>query len=60
RVELDHVVPVGRGGRATVSNLRILCAFHNDLAARQVYGDACMDRFTRVAETADRQCATPT
>ena len=60
RVELDHMVPVGRGGHATVSNLRILCAFHNDLAARQVYGDAWMDQFTRVEAMTDRQRPTPT
>jgi hypothetical protein len=47
RVELDHVVPVGRGGKATASNGRVLCAFHNQLAAREVYGDEWMDRFTR-------------
>ena len=31
--------PRGRGGPSTLSNLRILCAVHNALAARQVYGD---------------------
>jgi 5-methylcytosine-specific restriction endonuclease McrA len=46
RVQLDHIVPRGRGGPSTVENLRVLCAAHNDLAARQVYGDAWMDRFT--------------
>jgi hypothetical protein len=59
RVELDHILPVGRGGRPTVSNLRILCDFHNDLAARQVYGGAFMDRFTRAAGTGDRPPADP-
>lgn len=47
RVELDHVVPVARGGRSTPENLRMLCGFHNDLAARQVFGNDWMDRFTR-------------
>jgi hypothetical protein len=47
RVELDHVLPVARGGRSTVANLRILCGFHNDLAAREAYGDCWMDQFTR-------------
>ena len=54
RVELDHIIPVGRGGRSTVSNLRVACAFHNDLAARQVYGNEWMDRFTRVAGASNR------
>jgi hypothetical protein len=48
-VELDHIVPVGRGGRSTASQMRTLCRFHNDLAAREVYGDELMDRFTRGA-----------
>jgi hypothetical protein len=49
RVELDHIVPVGRGGRSTASQMRALCRFHNDLAAREVYGDELMDHFTRGA-----------
>jgi hypothetical protein len=59
RVELDHIVPVGRGGRPTVANLRVLCRVHNDLAARQVYGTAWMGRFTRAADTSGRQPAPP-
>jgi hypothetical protein len=53
RVELDHIIPVGRGGRPTVVNLRVLCDLHNDVAARQVYGGAWMDRFTRSARASD-------
>ena len=47
QVELDHVTPRGRGGPSTIGNTRCLCRFHNDLAARQAYGDDWMDRFTR-------------
>ncbi len=47
QVELDHIVPRGRGGPPTAENTRCLCRFHNQLAARQVYGDAWMDRFKR-------------
>ncbi len=47
QVELDHVVPRGRGGPPTIENTRCLCRFHNQLAARRVYGDAWMDAFTR-------------
>ena len=47
RLEIDHVVPRGKGGASTVSNCRILCKAHNLEAARQVYGDAHMDLFTR-------------
>ena len=47
RLEVDHVVPRGKGGPSTVENCRILCRAHNIEAARQVYGDAHMDLFTR-------------
>jgi hypothetical protein len=47
RLEIDHVVPRGKGGASTVSNCRILCKAHNLEAARQVYGDDHMDLFTR-------------
>jgi hypothetical protein len=46
RLEIDHVVPRGRGGASTVDGCRLLCAAHNQLAARQVYGDDWMDQFT--------------
>jgi hypothetical protein len=49
RLELDHVVPRARGGPSTIENLRLLCRAHNDIAARQVLGDAWMDRFTGAA-----------
>ncbi|HSM93992.1 MAG TPA: HNH endonuclease signature motif containing protein [Anaeromyxobacteraceae bacterium] len=47
RVELDHIVPVGRGGKATTPNCRVLCSLHNQLAAREIYGSEWMDQFTR-------------
>jgi len=47
RVEFDHVIPRARGGPSTVANGRLLCAVHNQLAARRAYGDAWMNRFTR-------------
>ncbi len=46
RLQLDHVIPRARGGPSTVENCRILCDVHNDLAAREVFGNAWMDRFT--------------
>jgi hypothetical protein len=49
RLQLDHVVPVALGGVSAVDNLRVTCAFHNDLAARQAFGDAHMDLFRRCA-----------
>jgi hypothetical protein len=46
RLEIDHVVPRGRGGPSTVENCRLTCAAHNQLAARQAYGGDWMDQFT--------------
>jgi hypothetical protein len=46
RLEVDHVVPRGRGGPSTIDICHLTCAMHNQLAARQVYGDEWMDRFT--------------
>ena len=47
RLEVDHVVPRGRGGPSTVENCRILCKAHNLEAARGVYGEEVMDRYAR-------------
>ncbi len=56
-LEVDHVVPRGKGGPSTVDNCRILCKVHNIDAARQVYGDAHMDLFTRRVPTAEEAVA---
>jgi hypothetical protein len=45
QLELDHIVPVARGGASTAANLRVTCRQHNQLAARQAFG-AWMDQFT--------------
>jgi 5-methylcytosine-specific restriction endonuclease McrA len=45
RLELDHVIPWARDGEPKVENLRLLCGRHNRLAARQVFGNACVDRY---------------
>ena len=47
KLEVDHVVPRGKGGPDTVDNCRILCRPHNLEAARRTYGDDVMDLFTR-------------
>jgi len=49
RLQFDHVVPVAKGGRSTVSNVRTLCSMHNGRSARNVFGNAWMDRYTRGA-----------
>lgn len=38
RLELDHVVPVARGGLATPENLRLLCRVHNRHVAEREFG----------------------
>jgi hypothetical protein len=45
RVQYDHIEPVALGGRSTIENVRLLCARHNLLHARRIFGDAWMDRY---------------
>jgi hypothetical protein len=59
RLEVDHVVPRGKGGPSSVENCRVLCRFHNLEAARGVYGNEVMDLFARdpvVRETCAVYC----
>jgi hypothetical protein len=46
QVEVDHVEPRALGGPATVDRCRLLCRPHNQLAAREMFGDDLMDRYT--------------
>ncbi|HEX9051922.1 MAG TPA: HNH endonuclease signature motif containing protein, partial [Anaeromyxobacter sp.] len=46
RCQIDHIVPRALGGASTVENCRVCCDRHNDRAAREVFGDTWMDRFT--------------
>jgi hypothetical protein len=49
-LEFDHFpIPKARGGPATIENIRVACKPHNVLAARRIFGDAVMDRYTREA-----------
>ena len=47
RVEFDHRIARALGGPSTTENVRLLCRFHNDLAARGTFGDERMNQFTR-------------
>ncbi len=38
QLELDHIVPVAKGGRTTYDNLRLLCRAHNQFEAERVFG----------------------
>jgi hypothetical protein len=46
-LEIDHIKPRALGGESTIENCRIACRAHNGLAARRVFGDAWMDRYSR-------------
>jgi hypothetical protein len=52
RLEYDHVQPVALGGASTIENVRLVCRPHNQLAAREIFGDALMNRYTRVRSSA--------
>ena len=43
-LEFDHVVPVARGGGATVEGLRLRCRAHNQYEAERVFGAEFMRR----------------
>ncbi|BDG03095.1 HNH endonuclease [Anaeromyxobacter oryzae] len=45
RLQYDHIQPKALGGKSTIENVRLLCARHNLLAARKIFGDAWMDRY---------------
>jgi hypothetical protein len=45
RVQFDHIVPRAKGGPSTTANTRLLCAPHNQISARRVFGDRWIDRF---------------
>lgn len=42
-LELDHREPRGKGGSSELSNMRVLCAGHNRLAAEREYGHAFIE-----------------
>jgi 5-methylcytosine-specific restriction endonuclease McrA len=56
RLEIDHVVPRGKGGQSTVTNCRLTCKAHNLEAARVVYGEEVMGRYVK-NPVASENCA---
>jgi hypothetical protein len=58
RVETDHAAkPFAKGGRILKpEDGRLLCKFHQDVSARQVYGDEVMDHYTKPR---DPTCSEP-
>src|SRR6185295_1307052 len=53
-LELDHVDPVARGGRATVERMRLRCRAHNQYSAEQTFG---IEFVRHKRETAQRSAA---
>jgi hypothetical protein len=51
QVELDHIIPVAKGGPSTAKNIRCACKPHNLHAAREALGDTVMDRYSRNKRT---------
>jgi hypothetical protein len=47
QVELDHIDGFALGGETSVERCRLLCRHHQDVSARQLYGDDLMDNYTR-------------
>jgi hypothetical protein len=47
QLELDHVKGWALGAGTTVEECRLLCRWHQDLSARQLYGDDLMNNYTR-------------
>jgi 5-methylcytosine-specific restriction endonuclease McrA len=50
KLEMDHIVPVAKGGASTVDNLRLLCRAHNRHAADRVFGRDHMKARREVAQ----------
>jgi len=42
-LEYDHEIPVARGGKATVENIRLRCRAHNQFEAERAFGAEFMD-----------------
>ena len=61
RLEFDHVVPVARGGQASVENLRLRCRAHNQYEAERTFGVDFMrrkrDQSRRAAEQQREEAA---
>src|SRR5262249_45207922 len=56
RLRFDHVVPVARGGQATVENIRLRCRAHNVYAAEQALSAEFMRRRMSGSMTKAGQC----
>ena len=44
RLEVDHIVEIGRGGESSIENVRLRCRAHNQYTAEQTFGAEFMER----------------
>jgi hypothetical protein len=51
QVEVDHLDPAARGGRARLDRLRLACRLHNFLYAEEVYGREHMRKYRKGEST---------
>lgn len=51
-LEFDHIVPVARGGKSSVENLRLVCRAHNQHAAERSFGADFMQKKREEAQAA--------
>ncbi len=50
RLHVDHIKPVARGGTNDMTNLRLLCAQHNQLQAERLLGREVMNDRRRLVQ----------
>ena len=48
-LQREHLIPVAIGGTNELSNMELLCATHNPLQARQVFGSSKIDAYQKRA-----------
>jgi hypothetical protein len=44
-LQREHVIPLAKGGTSELSNMQLLCATHNRLRARKIFGDRKIDSY---------------
>jgi hypothetical protein len=59
-LEFDHVIPIARGGGATIDNLRLRCRAHNQYEAERSFGvDFMRGKRKSARQTAPRKAEAP-
>jgi hypothetical protein len=53
-LEFDHIVPLARGGEATVDGMRLRCRAHNQYEAERAFGKGFMEEKRREARPPSR------